>query len=227
MKLQDSQTYEFTSFPASVLAVCSSRNYDLANRGKFLAELGIQPQSFFLPKQVHGDVIAYVDPSEPWDPAIEADGLITDQPRTALGIQTADCIPAFFFDSVQRVIGLAHAGWRGVKADILKKMVFRFQEDFESRPSTLQVAFGPCIRACCYEVGEEFKEHFPKTYQARTPGKGCMDMIAEATAQLISAGVSRPQIFDSNLCTSCQNQRFFSFRKEKTKERILSVLQIR
>lgn len=222
------ESYVLPFFDHQIIAASSSREFDRAHYSDFLTRLGIPPETLQLVKQVHGDEIIFTDGSEPLDPELEGDGLITDMRRVAIGIQTADCIPVFFWDAVQKIGGVAHAGWRGVKAGIVPKMVRTFREDFDSRPSTIQVAFGPAIRACCYEVGDEFKDYFPEHYR-KAPGadKGHADIVGAAKDQLIKTGLLTSQIFDSGICTVCQNQRFFSARREKTSDRILSVLYIK
>ena len=222
------QGYKLPFFDHQVTAASSTRQFPRSDYGSFLQNLGIAPDRLQLVKQVHDDTILYTDGSEKMEASQEADGLITDARGVALGIQTADCIPVFFWDPMQRIAGLAHAGWRGVKAGIILRMIQTFQENFDSRASTLQVAFGPAIRSCCYEVGDEFEALFPRHFKRPKPlAKGHFDMIGEAADQVLSRGISKSQIFDSGICTVCQNERFFSARREKTAERILSVLLIK
>ena len=216
----------FSSRP--VTAAFSGREFPAAKRNSFLNQIQIEPEKIQWVRQVHGAGIILADAENPIDPMPEADGLIVNSPGMALGILTADCVPVFFWDPMQEVAGLAHAGWRGLKAGIISKIVQRLRQEFESKPSTLQVALGPAIRSCCYEVGEEFKEFFPDFYiQSMVPGKGHVDLLGAAKAELTAAGVPAPLIWDSGICTSCQNARFFSARKEKTLERIASVIQLR
>ena len=222
------ESYVLPFFDHQIIAASSSREFDRAHYNHFLERLGIPPESLQLVKQVHESEIIYTDGSEKLDASCEADGLITDMRRVAIGIQTADCIPVFFWDAVQKIGGIAHAGWRGVKAGIIPKMIEEFRGSFDSRPSTIQIAFGPAIRACCYEVGDEFQDYFPEHYQkAASEARGRADIVGAAKDQLLKSGLLSSQIFDSEICTVCQNQRFFSARREKTSERILSVLYIK
>lgn len=211
-----------------ILAASTYREISLAKRPPFLSSLGISPASLNLPKQVHQDTIVYCDGKTVVGETILADGLITDKPQVPLGIQTADCLPVFFWNPVDRVIGLAHAGWRGIQAGIIPWMIETFRFRFRSCACDFKVVLGPAIRSCCYEVGPEFETYFPVRYQPPLQGKqGCMDLSGEVLDQLSAAGVLEKNIYDSKLCTVCESQRFFSFRREKTDERILSVLQIR
>ena len=162
--------------------------------------------------------------------AQEADGLITEVPGIALGISTADCIPVFFWDPEYHAAGIAHTGWRGLKSGMITEMISWFRDYFRSQKKSLQVAFGPAIRRCCYEVGEEFRDFFPGFYfEVDSPSKakrGRMDLLAAARDQALAQGILAEHIFDAGICTSCQNDRFFSARREGTSERIFSVIQI-
>ncbi len=221
-------SYILPFFDHQIIAASSSREFDRAHYPDFLKQLGIPAESLQMVKQVHGDEIHFTDGSEKLDPEMEGDGLITDTRRVAIAVRTADCLPVFFWDAVQKIGGVAHAGWRGVKAGIIPKMIREFRENFDSRISTIQTAIGPSIRACCYEVGDEFQEYFPKHYQKKSGAlKGYADISGAAKDQLLAEGVLSSQIFDSGICTACENRRFFSARREKTDERILSVLFIK
>ncbi len=218
----------FPFFDHQVIAASSEREFTRNHFDEFLRQIRIDPGTLRHPKQVHKDEIIVVNSAQPFNPSHEADGIMTDEPGVTIGILTADCIPAFFWDPVQRVAALAHAGWRGLYAEILPKMVRKMIQDFDSRPSTIQVGIGPCIRRCCYEVGDEFHGYFPKYFDKPDPKlKARVDLVAMAKDQLIGEGIILNQIHDSKLCTSCLQDRFFCARRDKSDERILSVLQIR
>ena len=214
--------YFLNHFGPDVLAAFSGREYDGTRRNDFLEQIGIQPDSLILLKQVHGTEIVRVDAGQKQAPDFEADGMMTALPKVALGIVTADCIPVFFWASDRKVIAMAHAGWRGLAGGILAKMVRTLTGDFRVDPKHIRVIFGPAIRPCCYEVGEELREKFGKFYRARH-----VDLPGFASEQLKQEGVLRAHLFDARICTHCHHDQFFSARREKTSERILSVLQIR
>lgn len=210
-----------------VMALSTHRQITLSKRLDFLSSIAISPQSLNLPKQVHEAAIVYCDGKTVIGDTTFADGLITDKPQVPLGVQTADCLPVFFWNPIDRVIGLAHAGWRGIKAGIIPTMIETFRLRFRSCACDFKVVLGPAIRACCYQVGPEFQTYFPARYQSTSNGKqGCMDLTGEVLDQLSAAGVLEKNIQDSKLCTACESHKFFSFRREKTQERILSILQI-
>src|SRR5262245_9745330 len=90
----------------------------------------------------------------------EADIILTDDAARAITIRVADCLPILIVDRRTRAIAAAHAGWRGLAADVPKVAVERLAGEFGSRPTDLLVAIGPSIGACCYEVGEDVRARF-------------------------------------------------------------------
>ncbi len=216
--------YRLEVFSPEVTAGFSGRGFDEPSRDEFLKALSLDPQNFRKAKQVHGDVILEVRRDAFFPFETEADGLATVEPGLVIGIKTADCIPAFFWDPVRRASGLAHAGWKGVKLEILPKMVRFMAEKFGSRPQDIETAFGPAIGACCYEVGPEFKDYFPGFFKPKDGGKGYVDLIEVARFQLTQAGLNPRKIQNAGPCTSCKASEFFSARKGAKTERILSVI---
>jgi len=98
---------------------------------------------------------------------------------------------------------------------------------FLSNPEDIICGFGPCIRNCCYEVGEDFRDYFPDCIEERQ-GRLFLDLIKVNSQQLLSAGVLEKNISDSQICTFCQNKDFFSYRKEgQSAGRIMSVIMVK
>jgi len=93
------------------------------------------------------------------------DGLITAEAGVLLTIRIADCLPVLLVDPRQRVVAAVHAGWRGAQARVIEKAVGDMRQAFGSDPRTLLAALGPCIRACCYEVGEDVVEAFQASFR--------------------------------------------------------------
>jgi hypothetical protein len=92
--------------------------------------------------------------------------------------------------------------------------------DFGSKPDDILAAIGPCVRECCYEVGAEvlkrFESAFPEwtTTPPKPNGKRNLDLVEANVRQMRAAGMSDDHIFDSCLCTCCQIETFYSFRRE-------------
>ncbi len=219
--------YRFEGFDKNVVSAFSSRKFANVRYPEFLKKLNLSPKNLVTVRQVHGSKVLIVDKRDfPYNET-EADGLITQCRGAILGIKTADCVPVSFGDAKNKVVGIAHAGWKGVKAGIISQMLKTFDKKFKTDFSVLQVAIGPAIRKCCYEVGREFMGCFPGFYFGKGD-KGHLDLVGALKAILISRGVLERNIFDSNICTVCENETFYSYRKEQqTKERVLSVISMR
>ena len=126
------------------------------NRARVAASLGVTSPQLVTLYQVHGrDVITA---SEPWtrDAAPKADAIVTSTPGLAIGAMAADCAPVLLADPEARVIGAAHAGWKGAVAGILEATVNAMVELGAAR-SAIRACLGPCISAAAYEVGPDFE----------------------------------------------------------------------
>ncbi len=213
----------FTCFPEDVLAFVSDRLVDFTLVEEVAGFSRIQaaylqgrtgravPWPVPL-RQVHGARVRVVtDPGERRTVAA-ADAALTAVPGLALAVRTADCLPVFLWDPVRRMIGVAHAGWRGTASGVTAALVRAFVEAGCAATGSLTAAFGPAVRSCCYEVGPEVAAVFPG--DVRFGRKGCrLDLAAANRRQLEAAGVAPDRIHDCGVCTCCDH-RFFSFRRE-------------
>jgi len=168
-------------------------------------------------QQVHRGDVAVIRSEALGDGDISiggVDGFVTNGSAAALAIYVADCVAIFLSHEGAPAVGLAHAGWRGLVAGMPTALVRTALDAFGGSAGDLRVALSPCIRQCCFEVGEEVAEHFDTTPGAvdRSREKPHVDMIAVATAQLHDAGVAegRIEVFDG--CTRCEPERFASYR---------------
>ncbi len=172
---------------------------------------------------VHGISVAAVTSKNngTWLPHV--DGIITNQPGCALTMNYADCTPIFLYDPVHQAIGLGHAGWQGAVKDLPGAMVQAMQTEFGSDPAQLIAGIGPTIGPCCYEVGEPVISAVHNAFtdpdsllipQSSSPSPH-FDLPEANRRNLEKAGVR--QIEQSNLCTACRTDLFFSHRAEKGK----------
>ena len=146
------------------------------------------------------------------------DALVTDEPGILLLLKFADCVPVILWDPVQRVVGLAHAGWRGTilgtPAAALEIMVNRYR----SRPSDVLAGIGPSIGPCCYEVGPEVVSAAGREFagsnvlQSGSGGRIHLDLWAANSETLLRAGVPEENIAVAGICTRCRPDIFFSHR---------------
>jgi polyphenol oxidase len=166
-------------------------------------------------RQVHSDLVLLAD--HLLDREKEGDALLSDVPGKSIGVRTADCVPILLLDAKSRAIGAVHAGWRGTVASIVAKAIGRMRETYRSQPQDLWVAIGPCIRDCCYEVGpevaEKFRSQFPD-WSSEENERRKIDLVRANVEQMRDAGVPETQMFDGGLCTFCQPELFYSYRRE-------------
>ena len=113
-------------------------------------------------KQIHSAIVHRVD--APHHAPLAGDGLITNTPGLLLSIKTADCVPVLVVDVKRRVVGAFHAGWRGTVARIVEKGVGEMRRQFGSLPRDLRAAIGPCVRSCCYSIGDEVRARFESQF---------------------------------------------------------------
>lgn len=199
------------------------------SQSRFLnEELGFAVSQIFPIRQVHGSRILFARKSarQEGQTVPEADGVVTDEYDLPLAVRTADCLPVFFYDAKQDCIGLVHAGWRSSRENISARAVEAMRRQWGSHPRDIKAALGPCIHACCYKVGEEFREYFPK----ETTQKGeswYLDLPRVNRNQLIEAGVREENIWDHSPCTCC-DKNYFSFRREgESAGRMLSLMMLK
>jgi len=185
--------------------------------------------------QVHGDHVHVVEEgaSRGWiepDASLQADALVTNVPNVVLTILTADCVPLLVVDPVHQAIGAIHAGWRGTQQEIVRKTIEKMAALYGTEPADLIVGIGPAIGGCCYEVGAEVADHFTAYPQAIVPkdnGKYLLDTKLINARQLEALGVPPNQIEISPICTSCEHERFFSYRADAgTAGRFMSCVML-
>lgn len=140
------------------------------NRRRLLLELGAstrkgatnKPWPLVSLRQIHSDLIHVI--TAPTDKPLAGDGLITNVPGIALGVQTADCFPVLLVDTKNKAVGVFHAGWRGTVQRIAEKGLGLMRHEFGTLPRDVAAAIGPGIQVCCYEVGEELKAKFESQF---------------------------------------------------------------
>ncbi len=224
----------FSTRPENMSLAYGDTKDVLLNRREFLCSLGVDPNALVCAKQVHGAVVKYVTQAQRGRGALSAesaiegtDALITDKKNLPLSIFSADCLSIFLFDPSNLSIGVIHAGWRSTRENIAVKTINLMTEKFKTKASHLYVGFGPALRNCCYEVGEEFKGYFSDGVRENN-GKLFLDLAAVNLKQLLELGVERARIHDTKICTCCRNKDYFSFRKEGNScGRIASVIMLK
>ena len=185
--------------------------------------------------QIHSPTAVTVDAA--WDSGPQADAMVTKTPGIALGILTADCAPVLFADSDAKVIGAAHAGWKGALSGVLESAIAAM-EALGARRGRIAAAIGPCISQANYEVGAEFRARFLDEDAANArffingarPDHHQFDLESFVAERLANAGLTK--VSRLSACTYAREADFFSFRRathrgEKDYGREISVIVLR
>ena len=187
------------------------------NRRRMAEQLGVPPERFLSVWQTHSpDVVVTTGP---WQGTTRplADAIVTRTEGLAIGATAADCGPILFVDPGARVIGAAHAGWKGALTGILESTI-ETMEKLGAERSGIVAAIGPLIRQHSYEVGGEFVERFIEAdaenglffLPATREGHSMFDLAGLIRMRLENAGVL--VIDDTGIDTS-SDERFFSYRR--------------
>ncbi len=188
------------------------------NRARMAAALDVEPHSLLTAFQIHSPHVVVAE--APWPPQSRprGDAIVTSTPGLAIGVTTADCGPILLADPRARVIGAAHAGWRGAIAGILEATVAAM-ERLGGERGQIRAALGPMIRQSNYDVGPDLIARFATEdstsvrffVAASRSGHALFDLAAYIAARLHRAGVG--EVEDLGLCTYADPARFFSFRR--------------
>jgi YfiH family protein len=187
------------------------------NRARMAAALSVSRDRFLTAYQVHSPDVLVAEKPWPDDARPRADAIVTREPGLAIGISTADCGPVLFADPDARVVGGAHAGWRGALGGVLEATIAAMEKLGAARERIVAAA-GPMIRQPNYEVGPELAEKFlaadpdnSRFFVPGRPGHSMFDLPGYIVARLARAGLK--QIEDLAFCTYADPERFFSYRR--------------
>lgn len=180
--------------------------------------------------QTHGDGTVVLkggeqtsDPAGLASPSPEGDAAITDIPGVFLFMQTADCQAILIADPVARAVANVHSGWRGSVANVAGKTVEKMKRRFDCRPENMLAGIGPSLGPCCAEFSN-FKQEFPESLFKYSDSRAYFDFWAMTRDQLRDAGIPDSNIRASGICSKCNPDLFFSYRKEKVTGRFASAI---
>jgi YfiH family protein len=207
------------------LHVGDDRELVLRNRARFARALGVEAARFTTCAQVHGSRVQMVETALIGSGATDyattvaaTDALITRLPGVPLLLFYADCVPILLADPVRKVIGLAHAGWRGTVAGIAAVTVAKMQEWCGCAPEDILAGIGPSIGGCCYEVDDSVRSQalaYQDFFQPRGGGKYLLNLQGINQQQLVTAGLKAEHIVTAGICTAANKELFFSYRQEQ------------
>jgi YfiH family protein len=188
------------------------------NRARMAKHLGVAPDRFLTCYQIHSPEVVVAETPWPSNERPRADAIVTRTPNLAIGISTADCGPVLLAEPEARVIGAAHAGWRGALTGVIEQTVAAM-EKLGAKRGRIVAAAGPMIRQPNYEVGQDLIDRFvatdPNTIRffkpAQRPGHSMFDLAGYVVSRLRRAEIA--EIEDLGLCTYADPAQFYSYRR--------------
>lgn len=184
-------------------------------------DVGVGHDALVRLRQVHGACI-HDTLSTPVD-LPQADIAFSARSDRAVAVQVADCVPLLVVDDAGGVVAASHAGWRGTAADVAGVSVRELMVRHAARAGQLRAAIGPSIGPCCYEVGAELRDAFLSAgwhagdiarWFLEREGRLFLDLWRTNADQLERAGVPSDRIHVSRLCTACDADWFYSYRRD-------------
>lgn len=177
-------------------------------------------------KQIHSDLLITINNAEQAKqvqngPLPEADGWVLCGGGFGAAILTADCVPLVLWDEKAQVLGLSHCGWRGVAAGLPAKTVRQMRE--AGARGTISAWAGPHIQSCCFEVQEDVAKQFPGCVLEKK-GKLFVDLNAAIVRQLTEQNVHPEDIKLPYYCTCGDRANFFSYRRDHTRDCLLTFV---
>jgi YfiH family protein len=194
------------------------------NRKLFFDALGISENNIAWSKLVHSNKVLVADKPMKGE---GCDAVITNQPNVFACVSIADCTPVLIYDPKQKAVAAIHAGWRGTVAKIVTETLKAMQTNYGTRGENCLAFVGACIGEKNFEVGDEVAVQFSSDVKRFDPEKKkyFVDLKKENKKQLLDFGLKESNIEISNYCTITDNDKFFSYRKEKgVTGRMLAVI---
>ncbi|PHS58134.1 MAG: hypothetical protein COB17_03840 [Sulfurimonas sp.] len=203
---------------------------DVIKRHEALAkELNYNKNSLVHMKQIHSDIVYIVDSKDNFDYPPTCDALITDIKNKPLMVMVADCSPILFYDKVKEVIAVAHAGRQGAFKNIIKNVLDKFTNNFNSDIGNILVSIGPNIKSCCYEVGLEIKIEAEKLNleYSNNNNNFFLNIDKILKTQLLEYGLLEKNIEISDECTKCKKDKYFSYRANSNTGRFAGIIYMK
>lgn len=209
----------------------------IENLRRVCSAIDIDYKKLVLSDQVHGDNVRIVTKADlgkgitKESDIKEVDALITNEAGVPMITYYADCVPVFFLDRANKAVGLAHSGWKGTTLKIAAKTLAKMNEAFGTRPEDCLVGIGPSIEMKCFEIREDaaalFKQGFDNWQDfmyKKDKEHYTVDLWRAVEMTLLEAGVQEKNITISGLCTVCNEDLFFSHRRDKGATGSLSAI---
>lgn len=205
---------------------------------KLCGAVGLDFERIAKPKQDHTDKVKRVD--KPYSPEEigSCDGLITNKENIVLATVNADCILYLLYDRKNKAIANVHSGWRGSYQRIVENAIDKMIEEYGTNPKDLIVCICPSIRKCCFEVDKDVKDMFYDRFSfldeinkfilnGFSENKFYVDTVGINNCLLVQKGVKKENIYDSGICSVCNDDLIHSYRSEgKSYKRATAIISL-
>ncbi|MBU1992984.1 MAG: polyphenol oxidase family protein [Patescibacteria group bacterium] len=182
------------------------------NREKICEELGIPTDNLYYANQIHSDNILAVRERPEKNYLDGYDAFISNVPGLFFMVKVADCQGVLMYDDTAGVVTAVHSGWRGSVKNIVGKTVQKMISEFGCNPQNIHVVISPSLGPCCAEFTDPHAE-LPECFGKYIDGKKC-DFWRCTEDQLTAEGVLPENVNNMRICTVCNTDKYFSYRKE-------------
>ncbi|MFA6076001.1 MAG: peptidoglycan editing factor PgeF [Negativicutes bacterium] len=203
----------------------------MSNRRALCKTLGVDAELLTVCNQVHGNRVIEVALCDAGSgvsliggDAENADAMVTNIPGVALQCGFADCVPILLYSPDKAVVAVAHAGWKGTVTGIAAQTAQYMVDTYDCDLTKLVAGIGPSIGQCCFEVDKPVADCFYERFKnssdlliIKQQEKYNIDLWLANKLQLLEAGLLEENIVCAELCTSCNTDLFYSYRKENGK----------
>ncbi len=177
-------------------------------------------------EQTHGTEVLIFSKSRQDGPVkafFKGDAMVTDIQNKILAIQVADCQAVLMYDPFKKVVANVHSGWRGSIHNIVGYTVKAMKKSFGSNPADIIAGISPSLGPCCAEF-INYKHEIPEKLWVYKTGRDHFDFWRMTCDHLHETGVLQKNICSSNICTRCNTDSFYSFRKHRITGRFAAVI---
>jgi YfiH family protein len=202
---------------------------ECVTRNRLAIQSSLDARRMMFARQVHGIGVLVVSNEndaqalQGMDRPPTVDALVTNLRQRFLTVQVADCQPVLLYDTNRQVVANVHAGWRGSIGDIIGRTVRKIRDTFRSDPGDIVAGIGPSLGPCCAEF-RNYRREIPRHFWAYKNDDHHFDFWAISRDQLVTAGIRAENIHLSGICTRCNPELFFSYRRAGTTGRFAAVI---
>lgn len=184
----------------------------LSSKEKVAEEFNLLTNDLYFLNQVHDENVLEIF-EDTTNEIRDYDALVTKIPNKMLMTCFADCVPILLFDAQNKIIASIHSGWKGTVKQIAKNTVECMKEKYKSNSEDIIAVIGPSIGPCCFEVKQDVKKQFVDIFGHSVAVENKVDLWMANKLQLLNGGLKEENIECMNICTCCNNDMFYSYRK--------------